>query len=392
MKVVITEKPVQTTSQEVHDSSLERIETAYPLAVFYEGFECHGQALRRPAARGQRRAAFRVCLRNKQREGARAPEVGRTFSFTARLLSLVLWSTVIFLAGAVKAQLQNPESFQLKLQFKPFRMPRCDVDDYNDGFVEAVHTIGSNSFKTRRTRTNKLSRSGLGSWSAMYADLILINSIEEAIERIRGSKVFTRDLSLKTEARLTRHYHEDNPDVSLYEISMALNSLRMTKPGRVVNQSLRTLRRRLVPSSTKGEHRKHGTEDSGGAHLHEKRCTLRRVIQKTEGYNFPLCLAFVDYEKAFDSIETWAVMQALQRTKPIPLQRGVRQGDVIAPKLFTVALEDAFKVLDWKGRGININGGHAETMEDFSAMLADSAVSDRVGLKMNMGKTKVMSN
>ncbi|KAI8420370.1 hypothetical protein MSG28_008887 [Choristoneura fumiferana] len=73
-----------------------------------------------------------------------------------------------------------------------------------------------------------------------------------------------------------------------------------------------------------------------------------------------------------------------QSTKPIPLQRGVRQGDVIAPKLFTVALEDAFKVLDWKGRGININGGYftrlrfaddivvmAETMEDFSAMLAD---------------------
>ncbi|KAI8436311.1 hypothetical protein MSG28_004350 [Choristoneura fumiferana] len=35
----------------------------------------------------------------------------------------------------------------------------------------------------------------------------------------------------------------------------------------------------------------------------------------------------------------------------------------------------------------------AETMEDLGAMLADlSRVSDRVGLKMNMDKTKVMSN
>ncbi|XP_063539716.1 uncharacterized protein LOC134748833 [Cydia strobilella] len=165
-------------------------------------------------------------------------------------------------------------------------------------------------------------------------------------------------------------------------------------------------------------------------HIH----ALRQVIQKTEEYNLPLCLAFVDYEKAFDSIETWAVLQSLQRcqidyryievlkclyenatmsvrlqgqsSKPIPLQRGVRQGDVISPKLFTAALEDAFKVLDWKGRGINVNGEYithlrfaddivvmAETMEDLSAMLADlSRVSERVGLKMNMDKTKIMSN
>ncbi|KAI8433263.1 hypothetical protein MSG28_015334 [Choristoneura fumiferana] len=96
-----------------------------------------------------------------------------------------------------------------------------------------------------------------------------------------------------------------------------------------------------------------------------------------------------------------------QSTKPIPLQRGVRQGDVISPKLFTAGLEDDFKVLDWKGRGINNNGEYfthlrfaddivvmAETMEDLSAMLADLSrvVSDRVSLKINMDKTKVMSN
>ncbi|XP_048481070.1 uncharacterized protein LOC125489368, partial [Plutella xylostella] len=84
-------------------------------------------------------------------------------------------------------------------------------------------------------------------------------------------------------------------------------------------------------------------------HIH----TVRQIIQKTEEYNQPLCLAFVDYEKAFDSIETWAVLGSLQRcqidwryievlrclynaatmtvqvqdhkTRPIQLQRGVRQ-------------------------------------------------------------------
>ncbi|CAH2228319.1 jg3886 [Pararge aegeria aegeria] len=83
----------------------------------------------------------------------------------------------------------------------------------------------------------------------------------------------------------------------------------------------------------------------------------------------------MDYEKALDSVETWAVLRSLQRcridyryievlkclyknatmsvriqdqtTKPIQLQRGVRQGDVISPKLFTAALEDV-----WIGTGL----------------------------------------
>ncbi|KAJ2937651.1 hypothetical protein O0L34_g19326 [Tuta absoluta] len=162
--------------------------------------------------------------------------------------------------------------------------------------------------------------------------------------------------------------------------------------------------------------------------------TVRQIVQKTEEYNLPLCLAFVDYEKAFDSIETWAVLQALQRchidyryievlkclyrnatmsvriqdqtTAAIPLQRGVRQGDVLSPKLFTNAMEDAFKLLEWEELGININGEYithlrfaddivvmAESFEDLSKMLQDlNRVSQQVGLKMNMDKTKVMAN
>ncbi|CAG5056668.1 unnamed protein product [Parnassius apollo] len=95
-----------------------------------------------------------------------------------------------------------------------------------------------------------------------------------------------------------------------------------------------------------------------------------------------------------------------QTTKPIQLQRGVRQGDVISPKLFTAALEDVFKLLDWKGYGININGEYithlrfaddivlmAESLKDLSTMLNDlDSASQRIGLKMNMDKTKIMFN
>ena len=84
----------------------------------------------------------------------------------------------------------------------------------------------------------------------------------------------------------------------------------------------------------------------------------------------------------------------------------MRQRDVISPKLFTNALEDVFKLLDWNGLGININGEYithlrfaddivimAESLEHLNTMLSDlSIVSQQVGLKMNMDKTKIMSN
>ncbi|KAL0831036.1 hypothetical protein ABMA28_001919 [Loxostege sticticalis] len=249
------------------------------------------------------------------------------------------------------------------------------------------------------------------------------NCIEEAIERNKGSKVFARDVSvgqsqltkLKTDdgriastkaevlreienfygqlytsvalpvssstvdprAKLTRHYTEDIPDISLYEIRMALKQLKNNKaPGedgitsellhaggtpvlkvlqKLFNSVLlegitpeawnrsvvvlffkkgdntllknyrpisllshvyklfsRVITNRLArrfddfqPPEQAGFRKGYSTID----HIH----TLRQVIQKTEEYNLPLCLAFVDYEKAFDSIETWAVLQSLQR-------------------------------------------------------------------------------
>ena len=377
-------------------------------------------------------------------------------------------------------------------------------------------------------------------------DIRLFNTkhIKETIERNKGSKVFARNLSvgqsqltkLKREdgsiastkaevmeeierfygqlyasvakpagsaatdprAKLTRHFTEDIPEISLYEIRMALKQLKNNKaPGddgitsellkaggtpvlKVLQKLFNTvllegitpeawnrsvvvlffkkgdntllknyrpisllshvyklfsrvitnrLERRLddfQPSEQAGFRKGYSTID----HIH----TLRQVIQKTEEYNLPLCLAFVDYEKAFDSVETWAVLESLQRcridyryievlkclynnatmsvrvqeqsSKAIPLKRGVRQGDVISPKLFTATLENAFKLLEWKGFGINVNGEYithlrfaddivvmANSMEDLSTMLEGlNRVSQQVGLKMNMDKTKIMCN
>ncbi|MBF2449421.1 reverse transcriptase family protein [Listeria seeligeri] len=146
--------------------------------------------------------------------------------------------------------------------------------------------------------------------------------------------------------------------------------------SRVVTNRLAIKLDEYQPPEQAGFRKGYSTVD----HIH----TVRQIIQKTEEYNQPLSMAFVDYEKAFNFIETWAVLESLQRcqidwryievmrclynaatmtvqiqdqrTRPIRLHRGVRQGDVISPKLFTNAMEDVFKTLDWIGRGVNVNG------------------------------------
>lgn len=42
--------------------------------------------------------------------------------------------------------------------------------------------------------------------------------------------------------------------------------------------------------------------------------TIRTFIEKSTEYNVPLHLAFVDYQKVFDS-EIWAVLEAKDRTR-----------------------------------------------------------------------------
>ncbi|KAI8430387.1 hypothetical protein MSG28_000676 [Choristoneura fumiferana] len=279
----------------------------------------------------------------------------------------------------------------------------------------------------------------------------IFGDLERAIEQNRGSKVFVKSLrrsyltkltatdgvvvssrpeilseieNFYSQATLTRHFTEDLPEVSLNEIAIALKQLKNGKAPRedgITTELLKSggkpimkeLQNILILFFLIEELQRRGagfrSVYSTIDHIH----TVRQIIQKTEEYNRPLCLAFVDYEKAFGSIEIWSVMESLQRCQVdwryIQVLRGLynaatmavqvqnrQQGDVIFPKLFTNALEDVFKTLDWKGHGININDDIvivAETLQDLQHMLnglADS--SQRVGLRMNLDKTKVMFN
>ncbi|KAL0821242.1 hypothetical protein ABMA28_005847 [Loxostege sticticalis] len=64
------------------------------------------------------------------------------------------------------------------------------------------------------------------------------------------------------------------------------------------------------------------------------------------------------------------------------LGRGVRQGDTISPKLFTAALENVFRKLDWSDKGISIDGERLNNLR-----FADDIVliSDNVDDMLNAG-------
>ena len=158
---------------------------------------------------------------------------------------------------------------------------------------------------------------------------------------------------------------------------------------------------------------------------------INKIREKYRSYNLPLCLVFMDFKKAFDSVEISAILTSLKTLgvdhhyihllKDIysncsstiilnnnkinfNINKGIRQGDTISPKLFTACLEYIFKNFKWDQYGLNIDGeilNHLKfadgillittNLEEAERMLIDlNRESKNCGLKINKMKTKVM--
>ncbi|KAK6761533.1 hypothetical protein RB195_022559 [Necator americanus] len=147
----------------------------------------------------------------------------------------------------------------------------------------------------------------------------------------------------------------------------------------------------------------------------------------------PLCLTFIDLKKAFDSVETEAVVEALDN-QGVPTQyikvlrelcsnfttgisilyknfvfdmrRGVRQDDTISPKIFTATLENAMRKLEWDDMGVKVDGRqlhHLRFADDIVLITPSISQAERmltefdetcgcIGLQLNLQKTMFMRN
>ncbi|GBP76676.1 Putative uncharacterized transposon-derived protein F52C9.6 [Eumeta japonica] len=144
-------------------------------------------------------------------------------------------------------------------------------------------------------------------------------------------------------------------------------------------------------------------------------------------------MAFVDYNKAFDSLShsyiwktlekqgverkyiriikeiyrrTTATIQLEQQGEEFGIEKGVRQGDPLSPKLSIAVLEDIFRNLDWEHFGININGSnlnHLRFADDIVLFVEKPGTlqtilqqldgeSRKAGLCMNLTQTKLITN
>ena len=161
----------------------------------------------------------------------------------------------------------------------------------------------------------------------------------------------------------------DVTDIGNYRPITLLNTLYKVLSRCLLNRMERHMEENISEEQC-GFRKNYGTSDN----LH----IVRQVMEKCREYRLPTFFCFVDLAKAFDSIHhnsIWSslgeigihpnLISLLKATYevssssiafngskvPVEVKQGVRQGDVISPRLFTIVLDSALKKIDWDKLG-----------------------------------------
>ena len=221
------------------------------------------------------------------------------------------------------------------------------------------------------------------------------------------------------------HKKDDKADIKNYRpISLLSHGYKIFT--KIIQNRIKNILDQNQPREQAGFRGNYSTTD----HLQ----SVNQLIGKSNEYQLNLCLGFIDYQKAFDSIEHIDMFDALRATeiqrayitilediytdatakvhidndisKTVRIERGVRQGDTLSPKIFTAAMEEIFKKADLQDQGINIDGEWltdlrfaddvaltTRSVKDMEKQLNSLNIeSKKVGLQMHKGKTKYMAN
>ena len=190
----------------------------------------------------------------------------------------------------------------------------------------------------------------------------------------------------------------------------------------------------IIKRNTKTIEQEIGDTQSGfrpGMGTREGLFNLRIVLDKYLEVGQDVCICFIDYEKAFHRVYHSDIIDSINKldidgrdirliqtlywdqtasvkfddgqSDIFPIMRGVRQGCVLSPKLFNLYTENIFKDVN-ELKGVSIGGRNVNNLRyaDDTALLAENEEqlqkivdevktrSERMGLKMNIKKTKVM--
>ncbi|KAK6766173.1 hypothetical protein RB195_025836 [Necator americanus] len=124
-------------------------------------------------------------------------------------------------------------------------------------------------------------------------------------------------------------------------------------------------------------------------HIH----TVSKLIEVSREYKMPLCLTFIDLKKAFDSVETEAVVEALDNQGVPTLE-------------YKATLENAVRKLEWDDMGVKVDGRqlhHLRFADDIVLVTPSISQAERmltefdetcgcIGLQLNLQKTIFMRN